>query len=581
MVVRPLIRRHPLHRFHAGGSDYREARRAGGPAAADGNGASSVLQKNSEKARKSTIWAGPARKSPTFFYIVRYSWIVSDLLYISLGHRASLAGDDALRARRSESRVSKPTMRLFLALLPILMYACSHIGCTWSSDDHRALGGHKKSHVVYSDVDVALGGEVLGGAGARQLASLRGKWALWRRGGGGQMEEEEESEEKEESEEELEELEELDGGGSDGEDVDEAGDAGLAALAAKAAAPVQAAADADIEAANAGLRWLSFRQEYGKYQRAQLTKPNATRNAIFSAKVVEMGLSQKSSLEVRRITLDMMSSCEDPHCTCSNHTAKIWGATRRATAEGMLVTADALGAPLFVEKKRTDAKLGKDAMGLELPSILFSLRHYLERTARSVCHAAGSFLYLDGTTQFKDSGGCVELQQTELVLRGAANAHAAWNASAAKPLLCERAAELGYSKVLLVPMGYSACEDATLATTRTSVDVVQWRLSILAPHCMNHDHFVSVGGLLTKPNFSEKVLPPKTTRGPPRRTQRASQMATGWTSCCAGTPRGFLLWTVFPGFRCSHPKASAGCSYSAPTWRGSAATSRAFTSPTL
>ena len=434
------------------------------------------------------------------------------------------------------------------------MYQCSHINCTWSSDDHRALGGHKRSHVVYGAEGAALRGEELAAGGHEAAGDLGDEEE---EGGEEEVVEEEEEEEEEDSEEEEEseeELEELDGGGSDGEDVDEAGDAGLAALAAKAAAPVQAAADADIEAANAGLRWLSLRQEYEKYQLEQLAKPNATRNAIFSAKVAEMGLSQANSHEVRGITLDMMRSCEDPHCTCSNHTAKIWGATRRATAEGRLVTADALGAVLFVEKTRTDAKLGKDAMGLQLPSILFSLRHFLERTARSVCHAAGSFLYLDGTTQFKDSGGCSEMQQTELVLQGAANAHAVWNASAAKPLLCERAAELGYSNVLLVPMGYSACEDATLGTTRTSVDLVQWRLSILAPHCMNHDHFVSVGGLLTKPNFSENVLPPKNDAWAAAAYAKSLAAGYGMDELLRWDAEGLLIVDRFPGLSLQPPE---------------------------
>ena len=455
-------------------------------------------------------------------------------------------------------------MRL-VALLSVFMYQCSHINCLWRSDNHRALGGHIRSHVVYGAEGAALRGGKLA-AGGRKAAGDLARSGDEEGVGEEVMEEEEVSEEKQESEEEQEceeeqeseeELEELDGGGSDGEDdedVDEAGDAGLAALAAKAAAPVQAAADADISVANAGLHWLSIRQDYEKYQLTQLANPNATRNAIFSAQVVGMGLSRAKAHEVRRITLDIMGSCEDPHCTCSNHTAKIWGATRRAKAEGRLVTADALGAVLFVEKNRTDAKLGKDALGLELPSIIFSLRHFLERMARSVCHAAGTFLYLDGNTQFMDSGGCSELQQTELVLQGATNAHVAWDASAAKPLLCKRAAELGYSNVLLVPMGYSACEDATLGTTRTNVDLVQWRLSILAPHCMNHDHFVSVGGLLTKPNFSENVLPPKNDAWAAAAYAKSLAAGYGMDELLRWDAEGLLIVDRFPGLSVQPPE---------------------------
>ncbi len=201
---------------------------------------------------------------------------------------------------------------------------------------------------------------------------------------------------------------------------------------------------------------------------------------------------------------------------------------------------------MLYEKTRTDAKLGDDAMVLDLPSIFLSLRHFLERMARSVCHAAGTFLYLDGTTQFKDSGGCSELQQTELVLllQGAANAHAAWDANALKPRLCERAAELGYSKVLLVPMGYSACEDATNGT--------------LAPHFMNHDHFVSArpvawAASLPSPTSQKTPCPPKTTRGAARRTQRASQL-DGMDELLRLDAGRLLIVDHFPGLSVQPPE---------------------------
>ena len=110
----------------------------------------------------------------------------------------------------------------------------------------------------------------------------------------------------------------------------------------------------------------------------------------------------------------------------------LWGAQRRLTFDTRLVEADALGAPLYHELNFTDAALGKESMNLSLPSVIFDLRLHLERQARSVAFSPGTFVYLDGKSIFAAGSGCVALTETELVLTGAARAHADWDASAAK-----------------------------------------------------------------------------------------------------------------------------------------------------
>lgn len=450
-------------------------------------------------------------------------------------------------------------------------FSCPHDGCTYTHWTKAGISGHFKKHVGGAAVAAAAAAAAApaaegyqGDDEAMQAPARGAAAALGREGGGGDggdTSSEEEGGGGGGAEEELEPLADLheeqlepdDDGARAARDA-EADDADAAALAAMKAANIVAlpaalpvsAADLEIAAAQRGVEALQRRKRYEDFQLGVIGKPGALHNLSIAKSFSSIGLSLLERDSMRQCFSGKGAPCLG--CACPNHASvSPWGEQRRNTATWTLVESDGLCAPLFLENARNDSVLGPASMKLELPTVIFSLRAHTERIARSYAHAPGTFLYLDGKGVADDSGGCVGLCHTELVLQGAAAAHKNWDESAAKPILTEWATRAGFSKVLLVPFPWRGAEDATNATTRTSLGAVHVKPDNLAPHCQNHDHLVLLNGLITKPPWKEGALPRENAEWAENAYHQSLAEAYGLTELINWDKEGLLLVDRFPG----------------------------------
>ena len=445
-------------------------------------------------------------------------------------------------------------------------FICTAPGCSYTSLSKYGIAGHKKKHLKRSVLPPPpaeagiFGLAIAGGAGHGEGGGCEGD-------GGGEDWAESESEGAPVEEPVLDELA-MDGDDGEGGEADAHDAAAAAADAAADAAALAAAkaalavaqplpalpADAQIAAASLGVHRPQLRAMHEGFQQSLLAKPGMLFNLAVSEAFATAGLSERDRNAMRRwYTSGVGAACSG--CPCPNHTSQVlWGEQRRATAVSMQVECDSLCAPLFLTITRNDSSLGENSKELELVNIIFSLRGALERLARSYAHAPGSFVYLDGTGEIDVSGGCVGLCDTELLLQGAAAAHKSWNESAGKPLLTAWASNRGYNRILLVPCPLRAAEDGTNTTTRTKVDAVHIKPDNLAPHCMNHDHFVLLSGLISKPPWKEGALPKENAAWAETSYQQSLAEAYGLTQLMNWDKDGLLLVDRFPGLSLQPPE---------------------------